>query len=108
MKLMTLNSIFKNHFLTPSHVNVLTSYCYERLAFIAFYEQRDLIAALGFVGKAIDTYPTSANQAWLVQVYILRSRIYKDRREYKAALEVAEDAVSIANASGPDNRRESG
>ncbi|MBI5669865.1 MAG: hypothetical protein HZC41_17855 [Chloroflexi bacterium] len=46
-----------NHFqqalLSPSHVNVLTAYCYERLGFIAFYEWRDLDQALGFLNRAV-------------------------------------------------------
>lgn len=95
---------FQQALLTPSHVRALTAYCYERLGFIAFYEQRDLDAALGFLSKAIDTYPASEKQSWLVQVQLLRSRVLHERREYRAALAAAETAVNIAASSGSDNR----
>ncbi len=95
---------FQKSLLTPSHVRAITSYCYERMGFIAFYEQRDLTAARGFLNKAIDTYPVVEDQTWLVQVYILQSRVFKDRHEYKNALLAAEQAVAVASSTGSENR----
>jgi tetratricopeptide (TPR) repeat protein len=95
---------FQRALLTPSHVRALAAYCYERLGFIAFYEKRDLDLALGFFDKAIDTYPASENRAWLVQVYILRSRVLRERKDYRLALSSAEDAINVVTGSGPENR----
>src|SRR5690606_25709414 len=95
---------FQRALLTPSHVRALTAYCYERLGFVAFYEKRDLDLALGFFNKAIDTYPASENQAWTVQVHILRSRVLRERRDYGLALSSAETAISVGTGSGPENR----
>jgi tetratricopeptide (TPR) repeat protein len=97
-------SYFQRALLTPSHVRALTAYCYERLGFVAFYEKRDLDLALGFFNKAIDTYPASENQAWTVQVHILRSRVLRERRDYGLALSSAETAISVGTGSGPENR----
>jgi len=95
---------FQQALMTPSHVPALTAYCYERLGFIAFYEKRDLNQALGFLDKAIHTYPASENPVRLVQIHILRSRVLRERQEYKQALAAAEKAVSIALNSGVENR----
>ncbi|MBZ0303779.1 MAG: tetratricopeptide repeat protein [Anaerolineae bacterium] len=95
---------FQRALLTPSSVRALTAYCYERLGFTAFYETRDLDLAVGFLDKAIDTYPASENQAWLVQVHILRSRVLRERQEYRSALAAADSAVRIATGTGSENR----
>ena len=90
--------------LLPSRVHVLPAYCYERLGFIAFYERRELRLALGLLDKAVDTYPAIENQTWLAQVYMLRSRVLRDQRRYKAALRSIELAIAIATGSGSENR----
>lgn len=95
---------FQKALLTPSHVHALTPYCFERLGFVAFYEKRDLELALGFLDKAIDTYPAAENQAWTVQVHILRSRVLRERRDYRLALSSAENAINVVTGSGPENR----
>lgn len=95
---------FQQALLTPSHVRALTAYCYERLGFVAFYEHRDLELALGFLDKAADTYPGSENQAWLVQVYILRTRVLRERKDYRLALASAENAIRVGMESGAENR----
>ncbi len=97
-------SYFQRALMTPSHVRALTPYCYERLGFITFYEKRDLDLALGFLDKAVDTYPAAENQAWLVQVYILRSRVLRERKDYRQALTSAEHAIYVVTGSGPENR----
>lgn len=91
---------FHQGLLTPSRVPALTAYCYERLAFIAFYESRDLKQALTFIDKAIDTYPPGEDRRWLVQVHILRSRVLRDMHRLDQAVRAAESALAVANSSG--------
>jgi tetratricopeptide (TPR) repeat protein len=81
--------------ISPSHIGYLTAYCYERLGFISFYEQRDLEAALAFLNRAVDTYPSYSDKAWLIQVHILRSRVLRGIRDYERALVAAKDALSL-------------
>jgi len=93
---------FRQALFTPSQISQLTAYCYERLGFTAFYERRDLNAALGFLNKAIDTYPTGENRGWLAQVHTLRSRVLRDMHNYEQALATAEMAVAVAAGAGPE------
>lgn len=95
---------FRQALFTPSQISQLTAYCYERLGFIAFYERRDLNAALGFLNKAIDTYPIGENRGWLAQVHILRSRVLREIRNYEQALAAAEMAVEVSRAAGLEGR----
>ncbi|HEX2619683.1 MAG TPA: tetratricopeptide repeat protein [Phototrophicaceae bacterium] len=90
--------------LTPSHVSALTAYCYERLGFVAFYEQRDLSRSMTFLSKAIDTYPASEDRLWLVQVHILRSRVLREMYHMDQALQEAEKALNLATAGRTDRR----
>lgn len=69
---------------SPSRVKALTAFCYERLGFIAFFESRQPQRAVIYLDKAIDTYPAQGSAQWLVQTYILRSRIFKDYDLYQA------------------------
>jgi tetratricopeptide (TPR) repeat protein len=94
---------FHQALLSPSHISFLTAYCYERLGFVAYYENRDLNEAIAFLNRAVDTYPASADQKWLVQVNILRSRVLKGMRDREGALRAAEAALSIVSNSG-DNK----
>jgi tetratricopeptide (TPR) repeat protein len=94
-KVEEASKCFQQALITPSHINVLTAYCYERLAFIAFYERRDLEQAIAFLNRAIDTYPSAAERLWLAQVHILRSRVLKGMGKYSDALDAAEMALSI-------------
>ena len=94
---------FRQALFCPSHIRALTAYCYERLGFIAFYEQRNSQQSLTFLNKAVHTYPSSEDQAWLVQVHILRSRVLRDS-EPDAALHAAETALSIASSSSSENK----
>jgi tetratricopeptide (TPR) repeat protein len=96
---------FQRALLTPSTVAALTSYCYERLGFVAFYEQRDAHQALTFIEKAVQTYPASEERGWLVQAYLLRGRILRDTHKLKAAIQAAEAALSIALAAKSESRQ---
>lgn len=89
----------------PSTVAALTSYCYERLGFIAFYEQRDAKQALTFLDKAAQTYPAAEDRGWLVQVYLLRGRILRDTHKLPAAITAAETALKIALATKTESRQ---
>jgi tetratricopeptide (TPR) repeat protein len=96
---------FQRALLTPSTVAALTSYCYERLGFVAFYEQRDAQQALTFIEKAVQTYPASEERGWLVQAYLLRGRILRDTHKLKAAIQAAEAAISIALSARSESRQ---
>lgn len=96
---------FQRALLTPSTAAALTSYCYERLGFVAFYEQRDAQQALTFIEKATQTYPASEDRGWLVQAYLLRGRILRDTHKFKAAIQAAETALSIALTARSESRQ---
>jgi tetratricopeptide (TPR) repeat protein len=95
---------FRHAIFLPSRVRALTAYCYERLGFVAFYERRSLNDALALLNKSVDTYPVGENRAWLVQVHILRSRVFREMRRYDQALLAAETALDIAAGEGIENR----
>lgn len=80
---------------SPSHVQPLVAFCFERLAFIQFYEKRDAIQATTLIQKAIDTYPESAPKAWLVQVYLFKCKILQGT-DLKKAMVSAKDAFKLA------------
>jgi len=98
------DAYFRKALFSPSHVRGLTAYCYERLGFVAFYEHRDSHSAITFLNKAVDTYPSSENRAWLVQAHILRSRVYREARNYGMALTAAEAALAVAADHAVDSK----
>lgn len=89
-------TFFHKALFAPSTVSTLTAYCYERLAFIAYYEARQHKQALVYLNKAIDTYPASEPRLWLVQVYLLRSRVLREM-DLSAAQASAEQALQISS-----------
>jgi tetratricopeptide (TPR) repeat protein len=95
---------FREGLLHPSHIKVLTPYCFERLAFVSFYEARNTHRALGFIHKAIDTYPAGGEKRWLVQAHILRSRILRDAQRYEESLAAAETALALTSASSGEGK----
>ncbi|MDZ4765022.1 MAG: tetratricopeptide repeat protein [Chloroflexota bacterium] len=86
---------FQRALIAPANVPALTAYCYERMGFIAFYEQRDVQTALSFLNRAVDTYPAVEDRRWLAQVHTLRSRILREMRQHTASLEAAQTAIAI-------------
>jgi tetratricopeptide (TPR) repeat protein len=96
--------LFRKALFSPSSIKTLTAFCYERLGFIAFYERRAYNEALGFLNKAIDTYPNTERRNWLVQVHILRSRVLREMRNYQLALEAAETAIETATGNNPEDK----
>lgn len=91
-------SSFLRALFAPSKLHALTAYCYERLAFIAFYESRQSQQALTYLDKAIDTYPNSESRLWLVQLHLLRSRVLKDKQP-EDAISAAKKALKLAAES---------
>jgi tetratricopeptide (TPR) repeat protein len=81
--------------IAPSSNVTLTSYCYERLGFLEYYETRNMWQSLAFLDKAIHTYPNDASPTWLVQVYLLRSRVLREFDTEKA-IKSAQTALDIA------------
>jgi tetratricopeptide (TPR) repeat protein len=90
---------FQKALFSPSKVAPLAACCYERLAFIAFYELRQAPQALIYLQKAIDIFPVKAASTWLIQVYLLRSRVLKDI-DLNQAIEAAQEALKIASDDG--------
>jgi tetratricopeptide (TPR) repeat protein len=95
---------FQLTLLNPSSVSALTAYCYERLGFVAFYEEREPKRALSFLTKAVDTYPASEPRLWLTQVHSLRSRVLREMHDYAHALDAAETAITVASAAGVEGK----
>lgn len=95
---------FEQALLNPSTLAALTAYCFERLAFVAFYETRQPGKALGFINKAVDTYPITDDRRWLVGVHILRSRILRDMRRFDQALKAAEIALAVAGTGSNESK----
>lgn len=95
---------FQQALLSPSSLSALTAYCYERMGFVAFYEQRDLSKAIALLKKAIDTYPSTEDALWLVQVHILRSRVFREMYKYDQALQAAETALKVATSARGENK----
>lgn len=75
----------------------LPALCYERLAFVAHYEQRQSRQALEYLEKAIVNYPEGEPRSWLIQVYLMRARILREY-DLSAAYKAATDALQIAEA----------
>jgi tetratricopeptide (TPR) repeat protein len=94
------SDLFQKALVSPSYINVLTAYCYERLGFLAFYEYRDFDRALAFLNRALDTYPGAAERGWLANLHLLQSRVLKARSDYAAALKAAEMAATIFSSLG--------
>jgi tetratricopeptide (TPR) repeat protein len=97
-------SLFQQALLSPAYVGALTAYCYERLGFIAFYEWRDLDKAVGFLNRAVDTFPASEDRVWLVQVHLRRSRVLRQMQNYEAGLRAAETALALVSSGSVENR----
>ncbi len=95
---------FKAALLKPSHFSRLTALCYERLGFISLVEKRDPAEALSFFSRAANTYPAGESTSWLTRLHLLRSRAFRELRDYEEALQAAQVALSISNPSDPDYR----
>ncbi|MDX2136947.1 MAG: tetratricopeptide repeat protein [Chloroflexota bacterium] len=82
--------------LAPSTLPALTAYCFERLGFIYFYEKRDTRRALGFLDKALHTYPGNEAPIWVARLETLRARVLRELGNTDAALAAIDTAIDIA------------
>lgn len=98
------NNCLQEALLRSSTVSSLTALCYERLAFIHLFDYRNITAALSFLDKAAVTYPTTEPEAWLGQLYLLRSRALRERQDHDNALAAAVQALNIMEQLGQDMR----
>jgi tetratricopeptide (TPR) repeat protein len=87
----------------PREYPELAALCYERLGYIAYYEQRNLRQALDYLAQAISHYPAGEPRSWLIQVYLLRARILREQNLNKA-YEAAAEAVQIASNEASKTR----
>ena len=85
--------------LSPSPLPRLTAYCFERLGFIHVFERRDLYQALGFLNKALYTYPSIEARVWIARLQTLRSRVLRELGKTDEAIEAVETAIGIAQQS---------
>ncbi|MFN8377259.1 MAG: tetratricopeptide repeat protein [Anaerolineae bacterium] len=90
--------------LSPSTVPALSAYCYERLGFVSFFDQRNLTDALAWLDRAVATYPADQPRVWLAEIHTLRSRVLREARDYTQALEAADLALRIAGGCGAAGR----
>lgn len=81
----------------PSVYPFLHAYCYERLAYIAYYDQHDAENADQHLQQAIATAPTQIERRWLIGVYLLQSRVLR-ARDVDRALASARTARELAEA----------
>lgn len=84
----------------PSKSDSLNAHCYERLAFIAFYEDRNLTAALDFLDQALSLYPDRASREWQIEILLLKARITLDLNRLTQAIKCIENAVTILDPKG--------
>lgn len=82
----------------PSRLHALRSYCYERLAFIACYEERDLPSALGFLEQALSHYPSQASREWLVEILLMRARVMLEMHRFPSAQVSLYEALNILDS----------
>lgn len=80
------------------------AYAYERLGFIALFEERNANQAAKYFENAIATYPTTNSIAWIANVHILRSRALTELGDYQAALEAASNALESLDSTAQDYR----
>jgi tetratricopeptide (TPR) repeat protein len=90
--------------LNPSTVPALSAYCYERLGFVAFFDERNLTDALAWLDRAVATYPADQPRVWLAEVHTLRSRVLRETRDYAKALDAADVALKVAAGCGASGR----
>jgi len=78
----------------------LTSYCYERLGYITYYEYRNPSEALLYLERSLDTYPNTADTLWQVPVYLLYARVLRELYALEDALRATRLALAIATRIG--------
>lgn len=89
----------------PNKPPYLYAYVYERLGFVALFEQRDPARAVQHLEKSIKYFPKGNTVAWIAQVHILRSRALRELKDYRAALKAASAALDILDPDAADYRQ---
>ena len=95
---------FTQALIKPSTVQRLTALVYERLGFIHLMEKRDPAVALSFFSRAVTTYPVGEPSGWLMRLHLLRSRAYREQRQYDEAIQAAQIAFASISPSEPHYR----
>ncbi len=86
----------------PSYVH---AYAFERLGYIALYEQRIPEQAVVYFEQAAQLYPKTTTNAWITQLHILRSRAFREVGDYEQALAAASTALQSLDPNAPDYKR---
>lgn len=86
----------------PNHPPYVHAYTYERLGYIALYEQREHQQAAIYFEQALQAYPDSTTTAWLIQLHIARSRAFRELGDLQQALSAASAALTALDPSAPD------
>ena len=95
------NAQFQKASTSPSHLRALPAYCNERLAFVAYYEERDLPRALGYLEQALRRYPAQSSRGWLVEILLMRARVTLELGRLPIARHSLDEALRIADGQSP-------
>lgn len=86
----------------PPHVY---AYAFERLGYIALYEQRNPEQAVVYFEQAATHYPKTTTTAWITQLHVARSRAFREVGDYDQALRAASAALRSLDPNAPDYKR---
>ncbi len=89
----------------PNVPPYLHAYTYERLGFIALFEERNPDKAITYLNQSIKHFPKGNSTAWVAQVHILRSRALRELKDYRKALKAASAALDILDPDAHDYRQ---
>lgn len=80
----------------PDSTLQICAYCYERLAFIAFYHDHQAKQALSYLERIPFNFATSDDNEWIIQVNLLKSRIFISLHHVVEARTIMETAIDLA------------
>ncbi len=86
----------------PPHVY---AYAFERLGYIALYEQRDPERAVIYFEQAVNHYPKTTTTGWITQLHVSRSRAFREADDYEQALKAASEALQSLDTTALDYKR---
>ena len=92
---------FQHAIQAPSTVPSLLAYCHERLAFIAYYEERDLPRSLGHLEQALHFYPDSSSREWLMEILLMRARVTLEMGRPDVTLDHLQEALQVLDNQSP-------
>lgn len=82
----------------------LRAYCYERLAFIAFYHDHHAKQALSYLDGILSEFAVSENIEWIIQVNLLKSRVLLSLNRISEAENIMESTVLFATKNKGDGQ----